>query len=78
MKKESVILLGFTSDHAKAQVLSRQLPTVAAWVQARSCHVAFVVDKVALGQIPSEYFISPANSHSIDCPTVIIYHLGLI
>jgi hypothetical protein len=42
--------------------------------------VRFVVDKVALGQVFSEYFGFPANSHSTDCSTVIIiiiYHLGM-
>jgi hypothetical protein len=35
----------------------------------------FVVDKVALGQVFSEYF----NVHSTSCSTVtIIYHLGLV
>jgi hypothetical protein len=32
-----------------------------------SGHVGFVMDKVALGQVFSEYFVSPANLHSIDC-----------
>jgi hypothetical protein len=40
--------------------------------------VGFVVDKVALGQVSSEYFGSPANSHSTDFSTIIIYHLGLV
>jgi hypothetical protein len=45
--------------------------------------VRFVVDKVALGQVFSEYFGSPANLHSTDCSTIIIniiiiYHLGLV
>jgi hypothetical protein len=34
-----------------------------------------VVDKVVLGQVLSEY---PANSHSTDCSTLIIYHPGLV
>jgi hypothetical protein len=34
---------------------------------------------VALGQVFSEYFDSPANSHSTDCSTlIIIYHPGLV
>jgi hypothetical protein len=38
-----------------------------------------VVDEVALGQVISEYFISPANLHSTNCSTItIIYHLGLV
>jgi hypothetical protein len=41
--------------------------------------VGFVVDKVALGKIFSEYLVSPANIHSTNCSTVIIiYHLGLV
>jgi hypothetical protein len=38
--------------------------------------VGFVVDKVALEQVFSETSVSPANSHSTDCSTHIIYHLG--
>jgi hypothetical protein len=41
--------------------------------------VGFVVDKVALGQVFSEYFGTPANLHSINCSTItIIYPLGLV
>jgi hypothetical protein len=41
--------------------------------------VGFVVDKVALGQIFSEYFDYPANLHSTDYSKItIIYHLGLV
>jgi hypothetical protein len=42
--------------------------------------VGFVVDKVAVGQVFSEYFGFPANSHSTDCSTIIIitYHPGLV
>jgi hypothetical protein len=41
--------------------------------------VGFVVNKVALGQVFSECFISPANLHSTNCSTItIIYHLGLV
>jgi hypothetical protein len=41
----------------------------------------FVVDKVALGQVFSEYFGFPANSHSTDCSIfiiIIIYNPGLV
>jgi hypothetical protein len=34
--------------------------------------MGFVVDKVALGQVFSEYFGFLANSHSTDCSTLII------
>jgi hypothetical protein len=41
--------------------------------------VGFVVDKVAQGQVFSEYFGSPANLHSTNCSTItIIYHLALV
>jgi hypothetical protein len=40
--------------------------------------VGFVVDKMALGQVFSEYFLFPANSVSTDCFTIIISHLGLV
>jgi hypothetical protein len=41
---------------------SRWLPTAAARVRARSGHVGLVVDKVALGQVCSEYFGFPCQS----------------
>jgi hypothetical protein len=44
---------------AIAHADSSRLPTAAARVRARSVHVGFVVDKVALGQVFSEYFGSP-------------------
>jgi hypothetical protein len=41
--------------------------------------VGFVVDKVALGQVFSDNFGSPADSYSTDCSTIIIiYQLGLV
>jgi hypothetical protein len=33
---------------------------------------------VALGQVFCEYFGFLSNSHSTDCPTLIIYHPGLV
>jgi hypothetical protein len=47
--------------------------------ERRSGHVGFVVGKVALGQVFSEYFSSPAKFHSTNCSTITnIYHLGLV
>jgi hypothetical protein len=41
--------------------------------------VGFVVDKVALGQVFSEYFGSLANLHFTNFSTITItYHLGLL
>jgi hypothetical protein len=41
--------------------------------------VGFVVDKVALGQVFSEYFGFPCHSHSTNFSTnTITYHLGLV
>jgi hypothetical protein len=47
---------------AAAQAVSRWLPTAAARVRAWSGHVGFVVDKVTLGQVLSEYFGFPCQS----------------
>jgi hypothetical protein len=47
------------SGRAVAQAVSRWLPTVAARGSACTGHVGFVVDKVALGQVFSEYFCFP-------------------
>jgi hypothetical protein len=47
---------------AMAQAVSRWLPTAAARIRPRSGHVGFVVDKVALGQVFSEYFGFPCQS----------------
>jgi hypothetical protein len=44
--------------------VSPWLPTTAASVRGQSGHVGFVVNKVALGQVFSEYFGFPANLHS--------------
>jgi hypothetical protein len=39
----------------------------------------FVVDKVALGQVFSEYFGFPCNLHSTNCFTItLIYHVGFV
>jgi hypothetical protein len=41
--------------------------------------VGFVVDKVALGQVFSEYFGPPVNLHSTSCSTIILtYHPALV
>jgi hypothetical protein len=41
--------------------------------------MGFVVDKVALGPVFSEYFGFPANLHSPNCSTITLtYHLGLV
>jgi hypothetical protein len=47
---------------AIAQTVSRWLPTAAVRVRAHSGHVRFVVNKVALGQVFSEYFGFPCQS----------------
>jgi hypothetical protein len=47
---------------AMAQAVSRWLPTAAARVQAQVWQAGFVVDKVALGQVFSEYFGFPCQS----------------
>jgi hypothetical protein len=45
-----------TPGRAIAQAVSRRLPTAEARVRSQSGHVGFVADKVALGQVFSEYF----------------------
>jgi hypothetical protein len=53
----------FNKGSAIAQAVGRQLPKAAGRVraQARSCHVRSVVDKVALGQVFSEFFGFPCQ-----------------
>jgi hypothetical protein len=44
-----------------------------------SGHVGFVVDKVALEQVFSEYFVSATDLHSTNWSTItIIYRLELV
>jgi hypothetical protein len=43
-------------DRVTDQAVSRWLPTAASRVRARSGHLGILVDKVALGQVFSEYF----------------------
>jgi hypothetical protein len=50
------------TGRATAQVVSRWLPTAAAWVEPGSGQEGFVVDKVALEQVFSEYFGFPCQS----------------
>jgi hypothetical protein len=47
---------------AIAQAVSRWLPTAAARVRSRVWQMGFVVDKVPLGQVFSEYFGFPCQS----------------
>jgi hypothetical protein len=47
---------------AITQAVSCWFPTAAAWVRARVSQVGFVMDKVALGQVFSEYFGFPRQS----------------
>jgi hypothetical protein len=48
-------------DRAIAQAVSRRLPTAAAQFEPSSNYVRFVVDKVALGQVFSQYFGFPCQ-----------------
>jgi hypothetical protein len=47
-----------------AEAVSRWLPTAATRVRARVWQVGIVVDKVASGQVLSEYFGFPCENHS--------------
>jgi hypothetical protein len=55
--------LNINLDRAMAQAVSRRPPTAEARVRSRSVHVGFMVDKVALGQVPPppEYFDFPLS-----------------
>jgi hypothetical protein len=53
-----------TRGRAIAEAVSRWLPTAAARVRARVWQVGFVVDKVASGQVFSEYFGFPCQNRS--------------
>jgi hypothetical protein len=57
---------------AIAQEVSRWLPTVAAQVRARQVRVGFMVDKVTLGQVSSEYFGFSAIHYSTKSSILII------
>jgi hypothetical protein len=52
------------SGRAIAEAVSRWLPTAAARFRARVWRVGFVVNKVASGQVFSEYLGFPCQNHS--------------
>jgi hypothetical protein len=58
----SLIIIIIIIDSAIAQAVSRWLSTAADRVQSQAEHVGFVVDKVALEQVFSEYFGFPCKS----------------
>jgi hypothetical protein len=58
-------------SRAIAQAVSRWLPTAAARVQTRVWSSGIVVDKVALGQVFSEYFSFPCQS---SCHQILHHH----
>jgi hypothetical protein len=51
-------------DRAIAEAVSRWFPTAADRVRARVCQMGFVVEKVASGQVFSEYFGFPCQYRS--------------
>jgi hypothetical protein len=59
-----------------AKAVSRRLPTAAARVHARVWQVGFVVDKVASGQVFSEYFGFPCQNRSFHKHLHHHNHLG--
>jgi hypothetical protein len=66
--------------HAMAQAVSRRCPTAAAArvrAQVRSCGTCDG-QKWHWGRFSPSTSVSPANSHSTDCSTSIIYHPGLV
>jgi hypothetical protein len=50
------------SGRAIAQAVNRWLPTAAARVRFRAEHVSFLMDKLALGRVFSEFFGFPRQS----------------
>jgi hypothetical protein len=58
------MLVSWGSDRAVVQGVSRWLPTAAPRLESSSGHVGFVVDKVALWQVFSEYFGFPCQFSS--------------
>jgi hypothetical protein len=58
-------LLNLFKGRAIAEAVSRCLPTAAARVRARVWQVGFVVDKMASGQVFSEYFDFPCQPYFI-------------
>jgi hypothetical protein len=68
----NVFVLPQLKDRAIAKALSRWLLTATARGLVRAEHVGFVVDKVALRQLFSEYFGSPASHHSTNLSIVIV------
>jgi hypothetical protein len=62
MMTMTIVILSMKTGRAIAQAVSRWLPTTAAQVHVRAEHVRFVVGKVALGQVFSEYFSFPCQS----------------
>jgi hypothetical protein len=56
-----VLSISFITGRAIAEVVSRWVPTAAARVRVRVSQVGFVVDKVAWGQVFSEYFGFPCQ-----------------
>jgi hypothetical protein len=55
---------GGVLGRAIAETVSRWLPAAAARVRARVWQVGFMVDKVASGQVFSEYFGFSCQNHS--------------
>jgi hypothetical protein len=59
------LVIGFTEHScAIAEAVSRWLPTAVAQVHTRVWQVGFMVDKVALGQVFSEYCSFPCQNRS--------------
>jgi hypothetical protein len=74
----SVELVSYISwCHAIAQAVSCRLPTAATRVRAQVMW-DFWCTKWHWDRFSTSTSVSPANSHSTDCSTLIIYHPGLV
>jgi hypothetical protein len=72
----SQCIKGLTLGRAIAEAVSRWLPTAVARVHSRAWQVGFVVDKMALGQVFSEYFGFPCQPHFIPSTSASSQSLG--
>jgi hypothetical protein len=66
------------NKHTSYVAVRRLLPTARAQARAQSDYVGFVVDKVSLRQVSSEYFGFPCQLSIYHCSTFIMYHPGLV
>jgi hypothetical protein len=70
--EESEEVMRYIQAVSQLRRLVARFPPRRPGFEPRSGHMGFLVDKVALGPVFSEYFVSSADSHSTDCSAFII------